>query len=205
MRREHIQERRQADEDTRYAATLLLELRAERDTAETAARDEQMVTEQCAQAAALEKQLQLKIEGVVNLQQGTRHVTIGKGESLSKDLESSDLAEMLDEYRAQRAQAQSYERSSQHLAREFAGLVGVVSPWARAPPRGLVELFADPGQVPDAEEADVQAIARVLRSEEQRLAKLERVVAAACGDLPIDRVRTVVGPVLSVLNNGNTL
>ncbi|KAJ2428175.1 hypothetical protein IWW41_003646, partial [Coemansia sp. RSA 2522] len=66
-------------------------------------------------------------------------------------------------------------------------------------------LFADPGQVPDAEEADVQAIARVLRSEEQRLAKLERVVAAACGDLPIDRVRTVVGPVLSVLNNGNTL
>ncbi|KAJ2242479.1 hypothetical protein GGH97_003907, partial [Coemansia sp. RSA 475] len=137
MRREHIQERRQADEDTRYAATLLLELRAERDTAETAARDEQMVTEQCAQAAALEKQLQLKIEGVVNLQQGTRHVTIGKGESLSKDLESSDLAEMLDEYRAQRAQAQSYERSSQQLAREFAGLVGVVSPWARAPPRGL--------------------------------------------------------------------
>ncbi|KAJ2496408.1 Transcription factor mbp1 [Coemansia sp. RSA 1972] len=202
MRREHVQERRQVDEDTRYAATLLLELRAERDTAEAAARDEQMVTEQCAQAAALEKQLQLKIEGVVNLQQGTRHVTIGKGESLG---ESSGLAEMLDEYRAQRMQAQSYERSSQQLAREFAGLVGVVSPWARAPPRGLVELFADPGQVPDAEEADVQAIARVLRTEELRLAKLERVVAAACGDLPIDRVRTVVGPVLSVLNNGNTL
>ncbi|KAJ2658759.1 Transcription factor mbp1 [Coemansia sp. RSA 1199] len=202
MRREHAQEKRQVDEDTRYAATLLLELRAERDTASAAARDEQMVTEQCAQAAALEKQLQRKIEGVVNLQQGTRHVTIGRAESLG-DL--GDLAEMLDEYRAQRAQAQAYERSSQQLAREFAGLVGVVSPWARAPPRGLVELFADPGQVPDAEEADVQAIARVLRSEEQRLAKLERVVAAACGDLPIDRVRTVVGPVLSVLNNGNTL
>ncbi|KAJ2679166.1 Transcription factor mbp1 [Coemansia spiralis] len=57
----------------------------------------------------------------------------------------------------------------------------------------------------DSESAEVKAINAVLEAEEQRLQKLERVVSAACGDLTLDKVRTVVGPVLSVLNNGNTL
>ncbi|KAI8322256.1 hypothetical protein GQ54DRAFT_260274 [Martensiomyces pterosporus] len=67
-------------------------------------------------------------------------------------------------------------------------------------PRAIREIA-----VIDSESADVKAISSALEVDEQRLRKFERVVSAACGDLSLDRVRNVVGPVLSVLNNGNTL
>ncbi|KAJ2455133.1 Transcription factor mbp1 [Coemansia sp. RSA 2336] len=212
IRREHEQLQRQIDDDTRYAAGLLLELRTERDAAQSAAHEYRDVAEQCAEATAKERQLQRKVEAVVNLQHSAR-TSVAMANAGSPALKSP-VQDLRAEYNMLRQQAQRYEQESRALASEYAQLASVVRPWGRPPMMGPIEQAGEgeyaggPGREVDAdsgESAEVQAISAVLQAEERRLGKLERVVSAACGELSLDRVRTVVGPVLSVLNHGNTL
>ncbi|KAJ2739539.1 hypothetical protein H4R23_000385 [Coemansia sp. Cherry 401B] len=232
MRREHQQQLRQIDDDTRFAAKLLLELRSERDATQASAQGYQDVEQRCVRAKAREEQLIQRVESAVNLQQSAR-ASLAVSRAAPESAAGADPQALRAEYRRLRQQAQSYEHESRRLACEYAELAAAVRPWARPPALSAVDMFAEgagpaaagsePGGGPagaaaderlgwadrgsgvDAEAAEAQAIAAVLQAEERRLGKLERVVSAACGDLSLDRVRTVVGPVLSVLNNGNTL
>ncbi|KAJ2851612.1 Transcription factor mbp1 [Coemansia brasiliensis] len=215
IRREHEQLQRQIDDDTRYAAGLLLELRAERDAAQSAAHEYRDVAAQCTEANAKELQLQRKVEAVVNLQHSAR-TSVAMAYADDSPAPKPQVQDLRAEYIMLRQQAQRYEQESRELASEYAQLASVVRPWARPPVMGPMEqageadYAAGRGQgggidKDSGESAEVLAISAVLEAEERRLGKLERVVSAACGELSLDRVRTVVGPVLSVLNHGNTL
>ncbi|KAJ2888619.1 hypothetical protein GGI21_006704, partial [Coemansia aciculifera] len=195
MRRDHQQQRRAVDADTEYAAQLLLELRTERDAACADAEAYAAVAQQCSAARHIEAALRRRVEQTVELQHVARSAKKLVHQETEEEVEdssspvSSGLSELRAEYAMLRARAVAFERSSRELGREYAELAGVVRPWATA----------------GGDEADdTAALSVVLQAEEQRLHKLERVVAAACGDLSLDRVRTVVGPVLSVLNSGAT-
>ncbi|KAJ2650131.1 Transcription factor mbp1 [Coemansia sp. RSA 1250] len=217
MRREHEQLQRQIDDDTRYAAGLLLELRTERDAAQSAAHEYRDVAAQCAEAAAKERQLQRKVEAVVNLQHSARtSVAMANAGSPAPKPKPPppQMQGLRAEYNMLRQQAQRYEQETRALASEYAQLASVVRPWGRPPVMGPIEQAGEGGyaagqgrglDADSGESAEVQAVSAVLQAEERRLGKLERVVSAACGELSLDRVRTVVGPVLSVLNHGNTL
>ncbi|KAJ2079699.1 Transcription factor mbp1 [Coemansia sp. RSA 988] len=240
MRKEHLQAQRVIDEDTKYAAKLLLELRSERDSAQMAVRDNQAIEEECVYQQNREQDLRCKVEYAVNLRMSTHATaaaiaqnqyqhTLPRRGSGGSSISSKDVEELRAEYQMLRQSAASYEHHSQRMATEYAELASVVKPWIC--PGGLSEKIgaAEEGhddamsmlgkllgtaathyrpkrpQYNDPEIIDVNAIKAALESEEHRLRKLESVVSAACGDLPLDRVRSVVGPVLSLLNNGNTL
>ncbi|KAJ2757291.1 Transcription factor mbp1 [Coemansia pectinata] len=190
LRRGHQQQHRAVDADTEYAAQLLLELSSERDAACADADIYAAVAQQCDAARNAETTLRRKVEQTVGLQHAARSAMLIH-ESGPVAQTTKDAAELRAEYARLRARAAAYEHESRVLGGEYAELTGVVRPWAT-------------GAGGDEAE-DTAALCAVLEAEEQRLHKLERVVAAACGDLSLDRVRTVVGPVLSVLNNGNTL
>ncbi|KAJ2157763.1 Transcription factor mbp1 [Coemansia sp. RSA 552] len=235
-RSEHQSLQRRIDDDTRYAAKLLLELRTERDAASAEALGIEQISEEYKEADSREQVLRGKVEAAINLQQAARSaraVAIAEAAGSTNQPDDDSSAESLQaEYRRLRQSVESYESESRQLAKEYAELTSVVKPWPRPPALSLVDLFGEgsnddddddlesgarpwsrligngngktAADVADAEIADVQAINAMLRIEEERLGKFERVVSAACGDLPLDRVRTVVGPVLSVLNQGNT-
>ncbi|KAJ1877626.1 hypothetical protein LPJ66_012064, partial [Kickxella alabastrina] len=218
MRRVHRVRGDVLDADMRRAAALLLELRAEHADAVVRARDYGRVAGECVAAARREAELKRRIEAAVNLQQAARALAAAEraGGGLadgaappvesasptesaspaepSSPAESSSPALMQRALELRRANA-AYEAESRRLAREYAELAAVVRPWPAA----------DEDAGADAEAADLLAMRAVLRGEEERLHKMERVVAAACGGLSMEKVRNVVGPVLSVLNNGNTL
>ncbi|KAJ2484656.1 Transcription factor mbp1 [Coemansia sp. RSA 2320] len=180
LRSQHVQARKSFDADTQYAAHLLLELSGERDAAQAEAGEYAAVAQACDAAQRAESELQRRVGRTVWLQHTARAaVHVYQHGSAARGSCGDDAAGLRAEYARLRQQAASLERSSQQLAGECAELAGGIRPWASG--------------------------ADALRADEQRLHKLERVVAAACGDLPLDRVRTVVGPVLSVLNNGSAL
>ncbi|KAJ2688302.1 Transcription factor mbp1 [Coemansia spiralis] len=190
LRRGHQQQRRAIDADTEYAAQLLLELRSERDAAWADADGYAAVAQQCDSARNVEARLRRRVEQTVGLQHAARAAMLIQETAPSGAVER-DAAGLRGEYARLRAGAVAYEHSARALGSEYAELSGVVGPWTRC--------------AGGDESGDTAGLYTVLEAEEQRLHKLERVVAAACGDLSLDRVRTVVGPVLSVLNNGNTL
>ncbi|KAJ2415426.1 Transcription factor mbp1 [Coemansia sp. RSA 2530] len=190
LRRGHQQQRRAIDADTEYAAQLLLELRSERDAAWADADGYAAVAQQCDSARNVEARLRRRVEQTVGLQHAARAAMLIQETAPSGAVER-DAAGLRGEYARLRAGAVAYEHSARALGSEYAELSGVVGPWTRC--------------AGGDESEDTAGLYTVLEAEEQRLHKLERVVAAACGDLSLDRVRTVVGPVLSVLNNGNTL
>ncbi|KAJ1941028.1 hypothetical protein GGF37_003731, partial [Kickxella alabastrina] len=232
MRRVHRVRGDVLDADMRRAAALLLELRAEHADAVVRARDYGRVAGECVAAARREAALKRRIEAAVNLQQAARALAAveGAGGGVADGAEPpaspagraspaspagpSSPALMQRALELRRANA-AYEAESRRLAREYAELAAVVRPWPAADegagagsgpgPGPGPGADAGPGLGPDAEAADLLAMRAVLRGEEERLHKMERVVAAACGDLSMEKVRNVVGPVLSVLNNGNTL
>ncbi|KAJ2824983.1 Transcription factor mbp1, partial [Coemansia sp. 'formosensis'] len=194
LRRDHQQRRRAVDADTEYAAQLLLELRSERDAACADADVYAAVAEQFDAARNVERALRRRVEQTVGLQHAARSSTlIQESSSTSSDpaahvtKDAAAAVELRAEYERLRARAVAYEHESRVLGGEYAELAGVVRPWSRG--------------VGMDEAEDTAALCAALEAEEQRLHKFERVVSAACGDLTLDRVRTVVGPVLSVLNN----
>ncbi|KAJ2799589.1 Transcription factor mbp1 [Coemansia guatemalensis] len=241
MRKDHLQAQRVIDEDTKYAAKLLLELRSERDSAQQTAKDCQEVAEECIHQQSREHELRRRVECAVNLQMSTHATTAAIAQhqyqhSLPRRSgggSNKDVEELRAEYQMLRQSAASYEHHSQLLAAEYAELASIVKPWTRSP--GMTALSGAASEKSeedlddamsvlgkllgtasahyrpkrplynDPETADVNAIKAALETEEHRLRKLESVVSAACGDLPLDRVRSVVGPVLSLLNNGNAL
>ncbi|KAJ2444660.1 Transcription factor mbp1 [Coemansia sp. RSA 2424] len=201
MRREHQQQRCTIDADTEYAAQLLLELRSERDAACADADAYAAVAQQCDTARRVEDTMRRRVEQTVGLQHVARTSKLVQEASSSSSspvvaarpaTTAGAPERLLAEYAMLRARAADYEHSSRVLGHEYAELASVVRPWAT------------PGGGGEDEAEDTAALCVVLQAEEQRLHKLERVVAAACGDLTLDRVRTVVGPVLSVLNSGAT-
>ncbi|KAJ2780875.1 Transcription factor mbp1 [Coemansia javaensis] len=211
VRAEHRARARALDEDTRYAAGLLLELSAERASADRAAASHAAVAADCASAAAREAALRRQVECAVSLCQAAR-ATAAIAERANSPASPASPETLHAEHRELRRRARAFRHEAQRLAAEYARLAAAVRPCAL--PGGLdpdlgadlrLDLGLDLGLWPDADAAEVQAERAALAGEEQRLRKMERVVAAACGDVPLDRVRTVVGPVLSVLNHGNTL
>ncbi|KAJ2065850.1 Transcription factor mbp1 [Coemansia sp. S2] len=190
LRRRHQQQHRAVDADTEYAAQLLLELSSERDTACADADAYAAVAQQCDAARNVETTLRRRVEQTVGLQHAARSAQLVQESGPVAQTTTKDAVELRAEYARLRARAAAYEHESRVLGGEYAELTGVVRPWATSG---------------GDEASDTAGHCAVLEAEEQRLHKLERVVAAACGDLSLDRVRTVVGPVLSVLNNGNTL
>ncbi|PIA14352.1 hypothetical protein COEREDRAFT_82862 [Coemansia reversa NRRL 1564] len=237
MRKDHLQAQRVIDEDTKYAAKLLLDLRSERDSAQTTAKEYQGFSEKCVDLQDREHMLRRKVECAVNVQMSARVTTAAIAQhqyqhSLPRRTgSSSDVDELRAEYQMLRQSAASYEHHSRRLASEYAELTSVVKPWARPVLTALFSVAESSEEdrddamsmlgkllgtatahyrpkrplYNDPEVSDVNAIKAVLETEELRLQKLESVVSAACGDMPLDRVRSVVGPVLSLLNNGNTL
>ncbi|KAJ2751425.1 hypothetical protein H4S06_004147 [Coemansia sp. BCRC 34490] len=226
IRARHQAESRAVEGDIEYAAQLLLELSGERDSEKARANDHGKAESETAAAEQAERSLKRKIEHVVGLQQSARaSAALRRGVSVRSA--PASVEELKAEYSQLRRSVDGYERETRRLASEYASLAAVVRPWARPPALSLVRLFggdaaeaeaeaeaaeeeteveADMSPPIDAEAAEIKAIHAVLETEQQRVHKLERVVAAACGDhLTLDKVRTVVGPVLSVLNNGNTL
>ncbi|KAJ2492576.1 Transcription factor mbp1 [Coemansia sp. RSA 2050] len=193
LRRGHQQQRRAIDADTEYAAQLLLELRSERDAAWADADAFAAVAQQCDSARDVEASLRRRVEQTVGLQHAARAAMLVQETAarVGGPVAGDAAVGLKGEYARLRADAVAYEHSARVLGSEYAELSGVVGPWTRC--------------AGGNESEDTAALYTVLEAEEQRLHKLERVVAAACGDLSLDRVRTVVGPVLSVLNNGNTL
>ncbi|KAJ2763636.1 hypothetical protein IWQ56_004781, partial [Coemansia nantahalensis] len=228
VRGEHRARHAALDSDSQYAAGLLRDLRAERDAAQVEADRYQAVVDECQAADAREAALQQRVACTVSLQLAARATAaaMGAGRDGRPCSSDADAAALSAEYRELRRRASVYEHGSRRLAAEYAQLAATVTPWARAPARAparalgraddpmavLDELLGSlrhPRQSPllpdDADAADVHAATAALAADEERVRKLERVVAAACGDVPLDRVRTAVGPVLSVLNTGSTL
>ncbi|KAJ2710755.1 hypothetical protein H4R19_003588 [Coemansia spiralis] len=233
VRDEHHTRRTALDSDARYATGLLLDLRAERDTAQAEADRYATVAAECQAAGAREAELQRRVECTVGLQQAARATAGAMSAARTHTPAASDggydVSALRAEYRELRWRAAVYEHGSRRLAGEYAQLAATVTPWVRSPAQTLAQLLgAHPDDtmavlgellgtarhprkpmllqdVADAEAADVRAVGAALAADEERLRKLERVVAAACGDVPLDRVRTAVGPVLSVLNHGSTL
>ncbi|KAJ1731956.1 Transcription factor mbp1 [Coemansia biformis] len=235
VRLEHRARKIALDEDTRYAAGLLLELRTERDTAQAEVSGYEAVASECCTAGAREAALQRRVECTVNLQQ-TARATAAAMSAACRDQPAdgaaspaADADALRAEYRGLQRRAAAYEHESRLLAGEYAQLAAVVKPWPRQSALSLAGLLGasadalhgdDPIAVlsellgtvrhpqlrtVDADADDVRAVNAALDADEERVHKLERVVAAACGDVPLDRVRTAVGPVLSVLNHGSTL
>ncbi|KAJ2659063.1 Transcription factor mbp1 [Coemansia sp. RSA 1200] len=228
IRARHQAESRAVEGDIEYAAQLLLELSGERDGEKARANDHGKAERETAEAEQAERCLKRKIEHVVGLQQSARASAALRCGTSVRGAPAS-VEELKAEYSRLRRSVDGYERETRRLASEYASLAAVVRPWARPPALSLVRLFggdaaeaeaeaeaeaaeeeteveAEMSPPIDAEAAEIKAIHAVLETEQQRVHKLERVVAAACGDhLTLDKVRTVVGPVLSVLNNGNTL
>ncbi|KAJ2377963.1 hypothetical protein GGI05_006794, partial [Coemansia sp. RSA 2603] len=229
LRRDHKRQQAAIDADTQHAASLLLDLRREHESTQQAARSAQAVIDELDEAQLRERQLKRCIEHAVNLQQTARIAAVmhtpTKAATEAQEHKSSSEEDLRAELHSLRRQAQMYELKSRELASEYADLAALVRPWPRPPALTLFDGEEGAGSkvpslsssalsstrhspsssVVDAELADVKAIAAALAAEERRLQKFERVVEAACGDLTLDKVRTVVGPVLSVLNNGNTL
>ncbi|KAJ2611443.1 Transcription factor mbp1 [Coemansia sp. RSA 1365] len=236
MRKDHLQAQRVIDEDTKYAAKLLLDLRSERDSAQRTAREYQGFSEKCVDLQDREHALRRKVECAVNLQVSARVTTAAIAQhqyqhSVPRRTSSSNVEELRAEYQMLRQSAASYEHHSRRLASEYAELTSVVKPWARPVLTALFSVTESSEEdrddamsmlgkllgtatthyrpkrplYNDPEVFDVNSIKAVLETEELRLQKLESVVSAACGDMPLDRVRSVVGPVLSLLNNGSTL
>ncbi|KAJ2557497.1 hypothetical protein EV175_001309 [Coemansia sp. RSA 1933] len=218
MRSKHRAESHAVESDIEYAAQLLLELSGERDSERMRAREHDAVVGECAAADHAEHSLKRKIEHVVGLQQTARASVALRHTPPQAPDGDADAQALLAEYAQLRRSIGSYENESQRLAGEYAELAAVVRPWARPPALSLLNMFSESAGIDadagpavretaaiDAETAEIKAINAVLAAEQQRVHKLERVVSAACGDLTLDKVRTVVGPVLSVLNNGNAL
>ncbi|KAJ1665652.1 Transcription factor mbp1 [Coemansia sp. RSA 1646] len=227
MRNKHKAESRALDNDIEYAAQMLLELSGERDSEKVRAREYSAIVGECVAADRTENSLKRKIEHVVGLQQSARaSVALRHSQASPPRVERDDagIEALMAEYAQLRQSVDGYQRQSRKLAGEYAELAAVVRPWARPPVLSLLDMFSDGAEAAaadgdigpaahavretaaiDAESAEIKAINAVLETEQQRVHKLERVVSAACGDLTLDKVRTVVGPVLSVLNNGNTL
>ncbi|KAJ1965016.1 Transcription factor mbp1, partial [Dipsacomyces acuminosporus] len=234
MRNQHESQLQQVDEETEYAAQLLLELRTERDDLQQESHNLRLVSQICSETLDLEGVLQNKVKNVINLQQSARASVILQHTSGSPLTAGSspnpengtDTAELRAEYLRLQREVEAYHENSLKLADEYSGLAAVVKPWPRPPALSLVGMFDEEdvasdnssasghgkGHVPfssnkpravreiaviDSESADLQAINAALDMDEQRLRKFENVVSAACGDLPLDRVRDVVGPVLS--------
>ncbi|KAJ1645637.1 Transcription factor mbp1 [Coemansia asiatica] len=217
LRHEHRQQQAAIDADTQQAAVLLLDLRREHEAAQQTASQAQAVHMQCQDAQVREAQLKRQIKQAVNLQQAARFALVMQQQPARPEPQTPN-GDPRAELRALRQSALAYEQAGRRLASEYADLAAMVRPWPRPPllshfdgdDSGAMRVPSgssrhSPSSVVDSEAADVQAITAVLAVEEQRLQKFERVVAAACGDLSLDKVRTVVEPVLSVLNNGNTL
>ncbi|KAJ1945238.1 hypothetical protein EC988_005803 [Linderina pennispora] len=241
MRKEHEAQRKALDDDSEYAAQLLLELSTERDTLKEETAVHEKLAAHCEQIRDQELSLKHRISSVICLQQSAR-ASLGIQPSLTASTtpavpgspltEKASDEDLRSEYLRLRSQANGYHTNSLKLADEYAELASVVKPWPRPPALSLVGMFDDDNDSTlsnndslwtqkratngslrkhrevvgiSSESADVQAINAALEVDEQRLMKFERVVAAACGDMTLDRVRDVVGPVLSVLNNGNTL
>ncbi|KAJ2786283.1 Transcription factor mbp1 [Coemansia interrupta] len=229
LQRDHKRQQAAIDADTEHAASLLLDLRREHESTQQTARSAQAVIDQLDAAQQREQHLKRCVEHAVNLQQAARIAAVmqtpTKAATNSQEHKSSSEEDLRAELHSLRRQAQMYELKSRELASEYADLAALVRPWPRPPALTLFESEEGAGSrvpslsssalsstrhspsssVADAETADVKAITAALAAEERRLQKFERVVEAACGDLTLDKVRTVVGPVLSVLNNGNTL
>ncbi|KAJ1783473.1 hypothetical protein LPJ59_006576, partial [Coemansia sp. RSA 2399] len=217
MRIKHCAESRAVDNDIEFAAQLLLELSGERDKQQVSAQKLDIVADENVAVDRTEHSLKRKIEHVVGLQQSARAaVALGQEQQQQQHAEKNDDAgveALKAEYERLRQSVSGYERHSRRLAGEYAELASVVRPWARPPALSLLDMFsddaataaaaADGGDIGaaaravretaaiDAESAEIKAINAVLATEQQRVHKLERVVSAACGDMALDRVRTV--------------
>ncbi|KAJ1679291.1 transcriptional regulator swi6, partial [Spiromyces aspiralis] len=65
--------------------------------------------------------------------------------------------------------------------------------------QGVERCTSDSAEMLEDERAEIDALTSSLRRDEERLRKLERVMAAACGNVPVDMVHETVQPVLEVM------
>lgn len=232
MRTDHKDIKHQLHLDTQLAMKELQALKTDRDAAKVKAGRFEEIARQCQEAEEAETDLRRKVAVVIGLQQSTRASLVLQPSCLAAATKSckhiepksdqNDLDALRAEHKWLKQQAEYYERESLELAKEYSELTAAVPPWDRSEDDSSTNerlsltsiLWNEQSDgdreiretaVAESESADVKDIERALKVDKERFDKLERVVAAACGDLPLDKMHTVVGSVLSVLNNGNAV